>query len=72
MKSTLPDQTCWECREFGIDYEGDWSDVTPGAGLQIDCAKDHYHLSNSVTEREFAEAMTRGFTCPDFVRRSVR
>lgn len=67
--SDIPKQTCWSCQHFRVEYEGDWSDVTPGEGFTLMCYKNHYDYHNRITQEEFAAAMERGFTCPDFERR---
>ncbi len=64
------ERTCLECCFCVLDYEPDWSDVTPGNGLEFNCQKGHFGndtafidgLSKSMVKRNIEKADT----CPDF------
>jgi hypothetical protein len=59
--------TCLCCKHFDIGYEGDYSDMTPGAGWYARCGKGHFYLNNSDAEDgDMHEEWGRGRTCPDF------
>lgn len=55
--------TCVCCAELELGYEGAYSDVTPGAGMQCWCHKGHFDDS----QLQMTHALiTRARTCMDF------
>jgi hypothetical protein len=68
----IPEQTCWRCISFEVEFEPDWSEVTPGAEFKLRCQQGHYDHSSYVTQEEFAQSMEFGFTCPDYSARIVQ
>jgi hypothetical protein len=59
---------CHNCKHFYTDYEGDYSELTPGSGAEIRCWKNHYYLENSdlVNLTAVRRALRLGETCDDF------
>lgn len=57
---------CFRCKHIDVDYDGPWSDVTPGSGFSMKCRKDHFSLGQEMELKEYREAMEKGLDCEDF------
>jgi hypothetical protein len=64
------ERTCIECRWFDIDYEGDYSELTPGEGASITCLKFKWGMRNSDFNkdgtRRFRLAITMAEKCDEY------
>lgn len=60
--------TCFCCVFFNADYEGDWSDMTPGSGVSVACQKGHFRLGEyDLGETPSYHAkLLQAQTCEDF------
>lgn len=60
--------TCLCCKHLYTDYERDYSDQTPGAGLQLYCTKNHFDTrrNGSIDIDDQHDEYQRAATCPDF------
>lgn len=57
-------KNCLFCDHFRFSYEPDWSDVTPGAGLEIHCAKGVWELDERTEgQAEFRQHMITAEAC---------
>jgi hypothetical protein len=58
---------CIYCKHFEISYEGDWSEITPGAGFEAGCNKYIWREDgDSVSAEGHRKNLERGLTCPKF------
>lgn len=61
---------CCDCSRFCLYYEDDWSDVTPGNGLTLDCFENHFHISGpeakEMSSDEYRKLMQTAAGCDDF------
>lgn len=56
--------SCHCCIKLNADFEGDYSELTPGRGYYIDCLAGHFY---SLEEDEYHEKLVVfARTCPDF------
>ena len=64
--------TCYCCKHVYMQYEGDYSDVTPGAGFEFGCCCGHFAYGQSdLSERHnfditLHKVMTLAQECSDF------
>ena len=69
------DATCYCCKNVYMEYEGDWSELTPGEGFEFGCHKKHFHYGdeNLDMSRDFShiihKVMTLAQECRDFTGR---
>ena len=60
-------KNCLFCKFFQLTYEQDYSDLTPGAGLELGCNKRHWQFDEwEETEKDFRLHMLTAETCPDY------
>lgn len=59
---------CIACNNAYLGYEGDYSEMTPGAGAEAGCFKNHFHFYNEdFNERNILKFLWEsGEDCPDF------
>jgi hypothetical protein len=58
---------CIYCKHWGVDFEGDWSEVTPGSGFTTRCQKGKWIVfGNDMTEKEFRQRLEIGLSCDLF------
>ena len=57
---------CITCKHWFIEFEEDWSDITPGNGFSSECFKGHWYIGNDVTTRDYKKAMMSAETCHDY------
>lgn len=67
----MSDRTCLHCVHMELDYEADWSDITPGEGLTCKCNKGHWNLydwdgDHGFKRKNFRESIQAAPDCPDF------
>lgn len=63
---------CFCCTYCSVTYADDWSDITPGAGFEVNCHKGHFHLSDRFSQPNYHDAITKGMTCEDYSSRSKK
>lgn len=61
----MPD-SCVGCAHLVIEFEGDWSEVTPGAGFEISCNLGLFHFGQNESQQAFEKAITTSKTCGKF------
>lgn len=60
-------KNCLFCTWFELFYEGDYSDITPGAGMVVGCRKGHWQFhSLTDTEKDFRRQMSSAETCKEY------
>lgn len=58
---------CSDCTYCSLDYEGDYSDLTPGEGATLECIKGKWKLVNyQFSRKELQEKMRTAIECPDY------
>ena len=61
-------KNCLFCKHFELYYEGDLSDITPGAGMVVGCRKGIWQFhSYSDTEEDFRRQMLTAVECKDYI-----
>jgi hypothetical protein len=59
--------TCLCCTHLMVEYEGDYSELTPGQGFFMTCCKGHFYVSGQYdNKREYHENLLKAQGCPDF------
>ncbi len=60
--------SCFCCRQFVLAYEADWSDVTPGEGLNISCWVGKFQTvnQNNIDNCDFHSLVRQGAKCDQF------
>lgn len=58
--------SCLCCRHLSIEYEGDWSEVTPGMGWHANCLRHQFFVVDLHDQDEMHEFWSRGQTCEKF------
>lgn len=74
LESTLTDagipftRVCVLCKHWHCDYQGDYSELTPGRGFAMRCDKEHYYVTgyDLDDEDEFRSYILKARECPDF------
>lgn len=61
-------RVCVNCQHWHVDYEGDYSDTTPGDGFTMWCDRKHYHIYGSGIESDehFRSLILKAEKCEDF------
>ena len=49
----LQGKICTDCRHCELDYDEGYSDVTPGAGLMVDCLKGVWEIRDPYGDLKF-------------------
>jgi hypothetical protein len=58
---------CLSCAHCRVEYEEDYSDVTPGAGLILACSKNKWYVSgHSDLKKDLKNATDMAETCSDY------
>ena len=61
---------CCDCSQFCFSFEGDYSDLTPGAGLELRCFMRHFELqgdeAQDLTNEQYRSLMRTAIECSDF------
>jgi len=57
---------CIYCKHFNVEYEGDYSDVTPGAGFTMSCRDGKYSINNEDNVKSFRETLETGLKCDKY------
>ena len=61
-----PGRLCYDCKHCLCSYEPDWSDLTPGSGLELECVKGHWSFGDDLSRTDLRKAMRTAATCADF------
>lgn len=67
--------TCYCCKHVYMEYEHDYSDVTPGAGFEFGCYRGHFVYGQSHLDKCYNlaatlhQVMTLAQECQDFEAR---
>lgn len=60
-------RTCIMCRYWWIEFEADWSDITPGDGFSSGCNKDHWRTSDSgLSAESYRRFLLKAEECSDY------
>ena len=63
----MSDRVCYDCEHCSVDYERDYSELTPGAGLTMSCDRNHWYIQGKdATRTALRSALVQARTCPDF------
>lgn len=67
MTEPTKKMNCLFCDHFRLSFEADWSDVTPGEGLEICCAKGVWEFDElHEGQAQFQQYMLTAETCDKY------
>jgi len=59
-------KTCITCKNWWIEFEQDWSDVTPGNGFSSECLRDHWYMGPDIRRDAYQKVLLTAETCDDY------
>lgn len=64
----MMERVCVNCSKWHIEYEADWSEVTPGSGFSMWCEASHYSITGPQigSEEHFRGLILTAQACQDF------
>ncbi len=62
----MSERLCYDCKHCLCDYDPDWSDITPGLGLTLECTKGVWSFGRDLTRENLRESMRKALHCPMF------
>jgi len=61
-------RNCILCKHWFISYEGDYSELTPGAGFESGCYRHRWYVTGyDISEKKYREHMKTAEECNDFL-----
>ena len=67
MTEPTKKMNCLFCDHFRLSYEADYSELTPGAGLEILCAEGVWEFDNHTdSQAQFRQYMQTAETCDKY------
>lgn len=62
----MTERLCYNCRYCYVVDDPGYSEVTPGAGLMIRCARGHWDFGLDPTRQNLRDSMRKAVDCKDF------
>ena len=60
-------RTCIMCRYWWIEFEEDWSDITPGEGFSSGCNKAHWRTGKGeLSASSYRSFLLEAVECKDY------
>lgn len=63
--------SCLACQYIVLDFDGGYSEWTPGSGLVFYCMQGYFNIGNDIESNTLRDLHIKGQTCPDFEKQEI-